>query len=121
MINMDQVKCPVALLSELSDDKVPDYLYPLVIAARMLGNFAVYSDPVSNRARALRIIADVKRELECAEQRCRECKCEDIIRFDDWNFVCIFDMGHAGPHRDEIEYEGKSVVVEWRREKNGEK
>lgn len=40
-------------------------------------------------------------------------RCEDIIRFDDWNFVCIFDMGHAGPHCDEFEYDGKSVVIEW--------
>lgn len=70
MTDIDHVKCPVALLNELSDDAVPDYLYPLVIAARMLSNFVVYDDPASDRARALRIIERVRRELRYAEQRC---------------------------------------------------
>ena len=71
MTDINQIKRPVALLSELSDDEVPGYLYPLVIAARMLVNFAVYDDPASDRARALRIIEQVRRELVYAEQRCQ--------------------------------------------------
>lgn len=70
MTDIDQIKRPVAFLRELSDEEVPDYLYPLVIAARMLSNFAVY-DEGSNRVRALRIIEQVKEELRHAEQRCQ--------------------------------------------------
>ena len=72
MTDIDQVKRPVAFLKELSDDAVPDYLYPLVVVARMLNGFAVYGDPASNQARALRIIEQVRRELGYAEQRCQE-------------------------------------------------
>ena len=28
-------------------------------------------------------------------------------------FSCILPRGHDGPHRDEFEHEGKSVVVTW--------
>lgn len=72
MIDISQVARPDAFLGELSNDAVPDYLYPLVIVARMIAGFAVYDDPTSNRVRALRIIEQAKRELEHAEQRCRE-------------------------------------------------
>lgn len=72
MTDIDQVERPVAFLGELSDDEVPDYLYPLVIIARMLGGFAVYDDPASNRARALRVIELAREELKDAERRCRE-------------------------------------------------
>jgi len=65
--NISQVKRPVALLSELLDDQVPDYLYPLVMTARMISNFAIYKDPASSRARALRIIRNVREELDRAE------------------------------------------------------
>lgn len=67
---LGKTRPPVALLGELPDDEIPDYLYPLVIAARMLNNFAVYDDPASNRARALWIIKQTRRELGHAEARC---------------------------------------------------
>jgi len=72
MTDIDHVKRPAALLGELPDDATPDYLYPLVIATRMLDNFVVYNDPASDKARALRIIYQVRKELRYAEQRCRE-------------------------------------------------
>lgn len=70
MTNIKQLKPPVVLLYQLPDDEVPDYLYPLVIAARMFRNFVVYGDETSDKARALQIIEQVRRELVYAEQRC---------------------------------------------------
>ena len=70
-----EVKQPVALLYQLLDDEVPDYLYPLVMAARIIGNFAIYDDDaldeVRDKARALRIIKQAREELKDAERRCR--------------------------------------------------
>ena len=71
LAELREVKQPVAFLSELPDSKVPDYLYPLVMAARMLINFAVYDDPASDKARALRIIEQARRELGHAERKCQ--------------------------------------------------
>lgn len=31
----------------------------------------------------------------------------------DYTYCCILKKGHKGPHRDEFECEGKSVVIEW--------
>ena len=28
-------------------------------------------------------------------------------------YVCMLEAGHDGPHRDEFEHEGRSVVVTW--------
>ena len=28
-------------------------------------------------------------------------------------FICMLETGHDGPHRDEFEHDGKSVLIEW--------
>lgn len=72
LAELREVKQPTAFLGKLPDSKVPDYLYPLVMAARMLGGFAVYNDEASDKARALRIIEQARRELGHAKRRCQE-------------------------------------------------
>ena len=72
MTEIDQIKRPAALLSELPDSEVPGYLYPLVLTARMISNFAIYDDEASNLTRALRIIEQARKELRHAEQKCQE-------------------------------------------------
>ena len=72
LAELREVRRPVAILGLLSHDKVPDYLYPLLMAARMITHSAVYDDPVLDKARALRIIEMAREELKDAERRCRE-------------------------------------------------
>ena len=67
-----EAKQPVALLYQLLDKEVPDCLYPLVMAARMIDNLAIYDNEAADKARALRIIEMARKELEDAERRCRE-------------------------------------------------
>ena len=71
LAELREVEQPIALLGELPDNKVPDYLYPLVLAARILNGFAIY-DPASDKARALWAIEWVREKLKDAERRCRE-------------------------------------------------
>jgi len=37
---------------------------------------------------------------------------------DDYRYCCILEAGHSGPHRDEFEHDGKSVVVTWQETDN---
>lgn len=48
--------------------------------------------------------------------------CKDILTLcdgygcaflDSYGYVCMLEAGHEGPHRDEFEHVGKSVVVKW--------
>ena len=67
-----EAKQPVALLYQLLDKEVPDYLYPLVVVARMIDNLAIYDNEAADKARALRIIEMAREELKDAERRCHE-------------------------------------------------
>ena len=46
-------------------------------------------------------------------------KCGNILRLGDdfgdneCSFACMLEAGHDGPHRDEFEHEGRSVVIIW--------
>lgn len=57
-----------------------------------------------------------------AEQRCRGVRCRDVLTLcdgydcafgNDYAYCCALEAGHTGPHREEFEHEGKSVVIEW--------
>lgn len=42
-------------------------------------------------------------------------ECSDILDLlGGDSFCCMLEAGHEGPHRDEFEHEGKSVIIEWR-------
>ena len=51
-------------------------------------------------------------------------RCGDILSLDGGNddgyeFCCMLEAGHDGPHRDEFGHEGQSVVITWHNEKEG--
>lgn len=44
--------------------------------------------------------------------------CGDILPLGDvyddgYEFCCTLEAGHDGPHRDEFEHDGKSIIVTW--------
>ena len=48
--------------------------------------------------------------------------CEAILGFGDgyentYTFCCMLEAGHGGPHYDEFEHDGQTVVIVWYPEK----
>lgn len=60
---------------------------------------------------------DVVRAVLC-EGRLTLCDGYGCAFLESCKFVCMLEIGHDGPHRDEFECDGKLVVVKWHADNN---